>query len=191
MLSKKYISGFDVRVTRNNWPSEHLLRSDIQTIISVDPMVFPVAPSELVRRSQSGSLLKENIIGLLPDLPPSLHKETNKYKIAVTIDEEVYENLLNKFGMSLTTSEFLKEDDLISGKWIWLGYDVVDLNGLISGLLNCGPLNQKLKDDFAPHINTYSLFGDYSVAKEYANVRSKEIPAHSPFSVAAIWRKPD
>lgn len=192
MQSDKFICGFDVRVIRDNahpWPPEYLLRPDIESIFSVDPMVFPVAPHELIRRSQLGSAPKENIIGLLSDIPLAPSKGADECKIAVTIDREIYEGLINKFGRPLTTGKFSQERDLIPDEWAFLGYDVVDLNGLISGLLNCGPLHQQLTTDFSSYINAHSLFNDYLIATAYANRRALEIPAHSPFLPAAIWKK--
>lgn len=190
MINDKYILGFDIRAIGKIDKTgllESLIRQDVNAVISADPLVFPVVSHELERRLQSDAEPKENIVGLLSDLPTCCLIEDNECKIAVTTNKEIYEKLMDKFGVPLTTGSLSKETDLILDGWVMLGYDVIDINGLISGLSNCGAASQELKKEFAQHINKYSLFRDFSPALKFANKRSSEIPAHSPFHPAAIW----
>lgn len=185
--------GFDLRVVRdadNPWFPEYLLREDVKTVVSVDPLVCPIPISEQTRRSQIDNRSKENFFGLLMSPPQISTLGPHEFKIAVSISEEVHIKFTEKFSAPSTSGSLSTTSDLISDGWIPLGYDVIDINRLISGLLNCGPYSVELKERFAPHINRFGLFDELSIAKKYAEIRGIEIPAHSPFYPALLWKKP-
>jgi hypothetical protein len=191
MFPDDCIIGFDVRVARETdapWFPEYLLRKEVKFVVSVDPMVFPVSPNEESRRLQAGASPKENLLGLLTSLPLDAGSESHVWKISATINKEVCDKLESKFGTPLTTGLLSTASDLASGGWKWLGYDVVDMNGLISGLLNCGPNSLESEIKFSPYINEFALFDNFQIAKEYAAIRDAEIPNHSPFYPVSLWK---
>jgi hypothetical protein len=192
MLPDDCIIGFDLRVARGidePWFPEYLLRKEVKSVVSVDPMVFPVSPNEENRRLQAGAFPKMNLLGLLTSLPLDAGLEPHEFKIAATVNKEVCEKLVRKIGTPLTTGPLSTASDLASGGWKWLGYDVVDMNGLISGLLNCGPNSLESEVKFSPYINEFALFDNFQVANDYAATRDEEIPNHSPFYPVSLWKK--
>lgn len=180
------IIGFDLRVLRgptNPWFPENLLKETVETVISVDPMVSPVSVIE--RREQAD----KNILGLLvaPIFKPVA--DPQQYEIAATVAPAIFNKLSEKFGGSLTKGPMSTAADLKENNWTWLGYDVVDLNGLISGLFNLGPYSAELKAKFSSGINRYGLFEDIGTAQKYADVRGAEIPSHNPLYPVCLWKR--
>ncbi len=101
----------------------------------------------------------------------------------------MHKTLIEKYGTPLTSGALSMASDLNSNGWVRLGYDVIDINRLISGLLNCGPNSSALKEEFSPYINKFALFEELSVAQKFAQKRDVQIPKHSPFYPVALWKK--
>jgi len=83
----------------------------------------------------------------------------------------------------------LDEEELLSGGWKLAGFDVVDLNGLISGLKGIGyvePTWSQLRGFFGGTLNELGLFGDCETASHFAAVRGLQITAHAPFIVVGV-----
>ena len=75
------------------------------------------------------------------------------------------------------------------GSWQFRGFDVVDLDGLISGLKGCGyvePAWSQLRNYFAASLNEIGLFSDLSVASQFTEVRGLQIRDHAPFVVVSV-----
>jgi hypothetical protein len=67
-----------------------------------------------------------------------------------------------------------------------MGLDVLDLDGLISGLKGCGYVEPKwsqLRSYFGDALNEFALFKEHSTASQFADVRGSEIRKHAPFVV--------
>lgn len=82
-----------------------------------------------------------------------------------------------------------REEELLSGGWQLVGFDVVDLSGLISGLKGCGyiePTWSQLREYFGSALNEVGLFNDCSTASQFAEVRGLQIQAHAPFVVVGV-----
>jgi hypothetical protein len=82
-----------------------------------------------------------------------------------------------------------EEEELLSAGWRLAGFDVVDLNGLISGLKGIGyvePAWSQLRALFGGALNEVGLFGDYWTGSHFAEVRGLQIKAHAPFIVVAV-----
>lgn len=76
------------------------------------------------------------------------------------------------------------EADLISQGWTFMGFDILDLRGLISGLSGCDyrpDTKQLLRSYFDSALNEVGLFETYRLASEFAEVRGLEIHEHAPF----------
>lgn len=187
-LSERTI-GFDLRVARapdDPWFPDYLLRKNLETIVSVDPFVFPIPLDEVLRRENEKTEPHVNPSGVLMDLPQA---KPHEWAIAMTIAPDIVRALLQKFGVPLLTSSLSTASELATNGWVWLGYDVADIGKLISGLMNCGPSTPELVTAFSSHINQYGLFKDLKSAQAFGRVRDAQIPQHSPFNPVSIWRK--
>lgn len=74
--------------------------------------------------------------------------------------------------------------------WFFLGFDTLDLQGLISGLNGCGYVSQEklyLQEAYGSDINQYDLFSSLERASSFAFYRSLRIPIHAPFVPVGIW----
>ena len=69
----------------------------------------------------------------------------------------------------------------------FLGFDVADREMWVSGLMNCGYLDEDWAEfdleRFVPHLNRWHLFDELEPAKEFAEVSDLRVKEHSPFSV--------
>lgn len=190
MEPSERIIGFDLRVPRahdNPWFPEYLIRKDLETMVSVDPFVFPIPPDENLRRANAEAEPRVSLSGLLMDLPAA---KPHEWIIALTVQEDTVHALVQKFGVPLLTSFLSTPSDLAKNGWAWLGYDVADIGFLISGLMNCGPNTPEITESFLPHINHYGLFKDFKSAEEFGRVRDVQISEHRPFQPVSIWKKP-
>jgi hypothetical protein len=82
------------------------------------------------------------------------------------------------------------EEQLVSRGWQFIGFDIVDLDGLVSGLKGCGyvePIWSQLRDYFGSSLNESGLFDDLLTASQFAEVRALEIRAHAPFVVTGLF----
>lgn len=76
------------------------------------------------------------------------------------------------------------EAQLLSEGWMFRGFDVLDLRGLISGLNGCGyrpEAKSMLRTYFDEALNEVGLFRTYDWASQFAEVRGLEIYSHAPF----------
>jgi hypothetical protein len=83
----------------------------------------------------------------------------------------------------------VEEDDLRSNGWQFMGFDVVDLYGLVSGLKGCGyvePTWSQLRAHFGSYLNELGLFTEWTAAARFAEVRGLQIREHAPFAVIGI-----
>jgi hypothetical protein len=82
-----------------------------------------------------------------------------------------------------------REEELLSHGWKLIGFDVVDLGGLISGLKGCGyvePTWSQLRDYFGSDLNEVGLFRECPAASQFAEVRGLQIQVHAPFVVVGV-----
>lgn len=128
----------------------------------------------------------------LDDLFIGLHKRgiatTNLSPVCLTISEATVASLSRQFG-----AEYFEgaptEEGLLSRGWRFLGLDVVELNGLTSGLKGIGykePTWSQLRAQFGSALNEVGLFSDEMIASKFAEVRGREVPAHAPFDVVGL-----
>lgn len=198
MIKKRISLGFDLREhvkeLRDSGKSEVFLNPDILSAISADPGVWPIS-------REVGSLWN----GLLPDFLNPLYLATNldclvsAYKnqgfttsqlrpLCVTSDPTVLISLNKRFGFGYF-EDLLTEEALVDLGWQFRGFDVVDLDGLISGLKGCDyrePMWSQLRSNYENLLNSDGLFDDSESAYRFAEVRGLEITQHAPFVVVGI-----
>jgi hypothetical protein len=199
MNTKRVSLGFDLRVNpdlqREN-PSQvnqHLIPGR-RNPISVDAGVW-------LETEEIESLTE----GILPDFANPLHltksidllvdacgqrgiSTSGLWTVCFTSFESNVIALEERFGPGYFDNR-PKEEDLLSRGWQLVGFDVVDLSGLISGLKGCGyvePTWSQLRDCFGSALNEVGLFSDCSTASQFAEVRGLQIQAHAPFVVVGV-----
>jgi hypothetical protein len=84
------------------------------------------------------------------------------------------------------------EPNTEDARWAFLGYDVADLGGSISGLMNCGFLPghedvEALRAIWGPKLNSRHLFDDFADAVAFKDFSNRRVPEHAPFFVNGIW----
>ncbi|HEX8703058.1 MAG TPA: hypothetical protein VF815_29745 [Myxococcaceae bacterium] len=80
----------------------------------------------------------------------------------------------------------------VDAGWTFLGYDVADLGGSISGLMNCGFLPgqddvEALRAVWGPKLNSRHLFDDVADAVAFKDFSNHRVPEHRPFFVNGLW----
>ena len=113
------------------------------------------------------------------------------WPVSVTCSESNVVALAARFGPEFFDN-LPTEEELLSSGWRFVGFDVIDLDGLISGLKGCGyvePTWSLLRNIFGGELNQVGLFNEYSAASHFAEVRGLQIRAHAPFVVAGLLTK--
>ena len=171
--------GFDLRtiVSDPSWTADrrarHLLRRDVPSVRSVDPMVWERPPGFEPPEAEE----------LWPNLPDLLAarplEQAGTVVVRITVLEEVEgipENL-DPVG-----SAFERYD--------LLGYDVADYD-LLGGLTNCGYTSEEaasLTPVWVPLLNEWHLFGKPEDATAFAAVTAERVPEHAPFFAYGIYQ---
>lgn len=191
--------GFDLRIDpktiSENTSSDHsFLDPRRRSPISADPGVWPmyVAAAErwggLLPDFLNPLYLAASLDGLVTAYKDQKYPLSDLYPVCITGDPAITISLNRKFGPGYFEDQ-IAEADLISAGWEFRGFDVVDLNGLISGLKDCDysePSWSQLRKYYGEHLNNEGLFSDAAVASRFAEVRGLEIRQHAPFVVVGI-----
>jgi hypothetical protein len=198
MNTRRVSLGFDLRVNpdlqgENPSQSNQHLVPGLLSPISADPSVW-------LETEEIESLTER----ILPDFANPLHLKksidllvdacdrrgiptTGLWPVCITSFESNLIALEGRFGPGYFDNR--PEEELLSRGWHLLGFDVVDLAGLISGLKGCGyvePTWSQLRNRFGGCLNEVGLFSGCSVASQFAEVRGLEIKAHAPFVVVGV-----
>ena len=173
--------GFDLRsiVPDPSWTADRrtrfLLRRDVPSVRSVDPLVWERPPGLPPPPEPEG--LWSN----LSDLFVAAHALDHAGAVAVRIT-------------ALEEDEQTPESpDLIgpaAERYDLLGYDVADYD-LLGGLANCGYTPEEaasLAPVWAPLLNEWHLFGNPEDATAYAAVTAQRVPEHAPFFSYGIYQ---
>lgn len=116
---------------------------------------------------------------------------TGLFAVCLTSSEANVVALAERYGPGYFEDQ-LGEGELLSRGWQPMGFDVVDLNGLISGLKGCGykePAWSQLRKYFRHALNEVGLFRDCLAASQFAEVRGLQIHEHAPFVVVGVLVK--
>jgi hypothetical protein len=192
------ILGFDARHypwgMRESSPHWCPLRSDIDTVASVDDEVWPSV-------CFSGGPIKERPwVGFVQ----FLWRDLNKLK---TYLEEEHTRILERYwtiAVTLSTDTCHEPEKLLwksvvlhacprklSSTWSFLGYDVAD-RFLFSALTNSVHHKHKdyeeIKAAFLNGINSYHLLRNTELAICFREVANRRSPEHKPFFVFGVWR---
>ncbi len=180
--------GFDARETGGGgeWSEQrrgdYLFRPDVARPCSIDPRVW----RPVVEALDSPSRFWDD----LERLQEAIHEQPEQPWIVA-------------LGVSLSACSpeeaAAVEPFLLSGqhhefdaRWTLLGYDVADLGGSISGLMNCGFLPghedvEALRAAWGPKLNARHLFDDVADAVAFKDFSNHRVPEHRPFFVNGLW----
>jgi hypothetical protein len=173
--------GFDLRsaVPDPSWTvdrrTRYLLRRDVTSVRSVDPLVW-VRPPGLPPGPEAGGLWPD-----LSDLVAAAHALDHADGMAVRI------TALEEDG---PTPESAGTTGPAPGRYDLLGYDVADYD-LLGGLTNCGYTPEEaasLAPVWAPLLNKWHLFDNLGDATAFADVTEKRVPEHAPFYAYGIYQ---
>jgi hypothetical protein len=199
--------GFDARVA---WPDEswddkrkkaHLFRLDVLAPLSIDSTVWP---SIFGRHSR----LRPHYVGphgFWDDLA-KLRGQTDiprtrriaAFAVAAGACTQEERRALDAFlrGVSPDGAPGLTipgtDPPVVKADWSFLGYDVADLGGGTSGLMNCGFVPEQedvdaLRLRWGPKLNGFHLFHSLGDAREFKGLSNRRVAEHAPFFVHGIW----
>jgi len=199
MNPKRISLGYDLRTNPsllkvNPSQEKQSLAPGVWNPISADPSVW-LAP-------EGAEYLRQ---GVLPHffnplyLANSLNQLADEYTrqgistaglwpISITTCETNIVALVERYGSGYF-EDHSEEAELLSQGWRSMGFDVVDFDGLISGLKGCGyvePARSQLRTHFGGSLNEHGLLPDVATAAQFAEVRGLEIRDHSPFVVVGV-----
>jgi hypothetical protein len=216
-LAGSSLLGFDVRrrhedCVRNDWDTErrncYLLRPEVPSPSSVDPVVWPSVFDYVLPGSASG-VSKESLLRV--ELVESQTREMalrlwpSRTEMSLTFASgrgaltgiPIAVQLLRHSPAS--PDEFWDAvldpalpESALPVDWLRLGYDIADRD-FISALSNCGyrpPEREQLRQRWASHLNDYGLFEEIDEATLFKQLSDRRVMEHSPFNVYSLYRAP-
>jgi hypothetical protein len=201
------IAGFDARASwlmSELWDTarrdHYLLRRDVPRVASLDEMVWPSVFRGSVW-APKGDLdwhapERPSWIGPNDPLWESLSK-LRETVVRCRYPGEVSIVAISVFG----TPEYFDSGQMQGrfdgvepsepdANWRFLGFDVIDGYGHISGLSNCGYFPEErapLESEWARHLNEWHLFSSYEHADRFRIVSDERVKEHSPFVVNGLY----
>ena len=199
MSNKRVSLGFDLRInpqlqSERSWQRSQLLVPDLSSPISADRAVWLTShemkslwPGTIPSFANPLNLAKK--FSLLEEACARQSIPTKGlWPICITSHDTNIIALDKRYGPSYFEHP-PEERQLLSEGWRLLGFDIVDLDRLISGLKGCGyvePSWSLLRSHFGNSLNTFGLFDDRLIASQFAEVQALEIREHAPFTVAGV-----
>lgn len=198
-MTKRMCIGFDIRLRlelqeANAAPRSQFLKLVNQNPISVDSRAWATTEEiDSVMQDPSQAFwtpfgLASNLDLLLIRCSEDRIKLDSVIPACFTVRAASRLSLIERYGARYFPND-MDEDKLIENGWRFMGLDTVQLNGFTSGLKGIGykePSWSTLREQFGEALNDVGLFADAAIAERFAEVRGKEVPAHSPLEVVGI-----
>jgi hypothetical protein len=203
--SAPHVLGFDLRLQPADlmagWTDDRrrqfLLRDDIETPLSVDPMVWPSkfwqphvppgigAPRHLGTVIVPAGTEGYTTLGLWTDLDALKH-------FARSVDVDIRSGPLLAIvawpGDESDFASYATDADRRTPeveRWDTVGFDVADWS-FVSGLNNCGYEQDEragLASAWASNLNHHGLLVELDAARRFADMTDERVPEHAPFLV--------
>jgi len=198
MHPKRVSIGFDFRVTPTSLPEgvpqDQLLVPSLRSPVSADPNVWlePASVESLMQDVTTQFINPLHLAKSVEVLADAVRVRGFSISDALPVCLTTWDTnvlaLIARFGSGYFEYQ-AAEEELLSSGWQHLGFDAVDLDGLISGLKGCGyiePNWSRLRERFGSSLNEIGLFNTFESASRFAEVRGLEIRAHAPFVPVGI-----
>jgi hypothetical protein len=200
MSADERVVGYDARAM---WPGAgaawdaarreaFLLRTDVEKPLSTDTIVWPSVFDLEGSRPRPAYTGYQDLWNSLAELELFLSGveglQTRPYSIiAVTLPPFPCDaGELERWDFELGATNPSTHEEA----WPLLGYDVSD-RWLLSGLSNCGFLPglddvKALRDEWAPGLNEFHLFGQVSKAAKFRDLSDTRVREHAPFFIYGL-----
>ncbi len=181
-------------------PSEFLLRTDLDDVLSADTMVWPSIFKSTATPDRGPELPRPQWVGInVPfwdDLnalriavPPEFGRNHPFWLIAATWHTDVgFTKEEGQKGKILGPHIAPTTPEQREVGWRFLGFDITDSG--VSGLSNCG-YNEfernTLRAQWGCHLNRYHLLEDLEPAFEFKRITHTRVPEYAPFFVIGLW----
>lgn len=209
-FKRQHLVGFSLRILpvlcEKKWSLDKrnffLLDPDTPEPLSADDMMWSCLDEDVIIQFFDKYCINKitdvdllyNKIALLKNIPSdwfdsSISPWSEKaWLIALSAELKFAEELKYIYGDFFPNVEL---QYIINRGWCFIGFDILD-EGSISGLMNCGYMNDEKKQlaNFIPFLNYYGLFNSFEVAKKFSVESDKRVPEHAPFHIAGIWVHP-
>lgn len=190
MPAHEALLGFDARALPESphpLPRQFLLRDGLETVLTVDRMIWPTVVSHSDRPQWVGA--NDPLWESLDRLEHAVAGRAC-FVIAATwhAEHSFAEETRGLIGPHLEPTDPTQRHP----NWQFLGYDITD-GGSISGLSNCGYTAEEqpqLENQFGPLLNRHHLFEDLQQAFVFRDITNRRVPEHAPFFVIGLWRVP-
>lgn len=196
-MTKRISCGFDLRVRidlqeEDPRQADQYLVPELRNPTSADPWIWTRADQLddlIVNEPISHPLgLRNSLDELLAACRERRIETTNMSPICLTISETSTIAFDRQFGTGYF-DHALRDDELVSLGWRFLGFEPVDLSGLTSGLKGIGymePSWSRLRKYFEAALNKVGLFDDEVTTSRFVEVRGLQVKPHAPFVVVGI-----
>ena len=181
-------------------PTEFLLRTDLDDVLSADTMVWPSIFNSTVTLDCGPGLplpqwvgmnmpFWDDLAALRTAIPAGFGKNHPFWLIAATWHTDVsFTKEEGQKGKILGPHLGPTTPERREVGWRFLGFDVTDSG--TSGLSNCGydeSERSRLGAKWGCHLNRYHLFEDLEPAFEFKRITNARVPEHAPFFVIGLW----
>lgn len=195
------IVGYDARDYRDDygvlWPQQrreqYLYSFNVKKVLSVDTMVWPTVFAALPSPAPGHVSVLQDLWASAQDLKMAVSNLASREvlppfrTVAVTLVHDGTKNA----HLALDGTPGLVEPESTSSDWQLVGYDIADAF-LLSALTNCGFLSgyddvNRMRQQWAPHLNEFHLFGDLRVASAFREMSDHRLASdHAPTFVYGI-----
>lgn len=201
MYTDEICIGFDCRINerrqsaRPALSSKQILSRQLYPL-SGDPLVWPRPDgAEIIADAGTGNnplglAQSAELVNQMSQRLETISGEVPQI-IALTCAAVCVDVIEEKFGPGWFNKE-LTSGMLHRNGWVLLGFDVLDMQGLISGVSGCGyseAAREMMLKRFHKALNSRGLFASHRLASEFATARGLQIRAHAPFVPVSIYRK--
>lgn len=191
MRFKMQTFGYDIR-TKLPFRQRPFLDLPIELVSDLPSDIISVDPEICARREEISDAMK---LGMFENASPlGLIYSLDSYISVFDLNTDFLIRIsfcdVNSIKQSLQLGydrNKLEQHDSI--EWNHVGYDVVDLDGLISGFFRGGFRNINDFDPFSmfySKLNSFGLFFDIDCAYKFAEFRNNDIQEHAPYSVLHV-----
>jgi hypothetical protein len=196
------LTGLQALVAAGGRPTEFLLRTDLEGVLSADTIIWPSIFNCSVALERSAGLPQPEWIGMnapfwddLGVLSKAVATRESDHDHPFWLIAATWHTDLGFEGEAMQKGKFLgpyvesTTPERPDTAWRFLGFDITD-GGFISGLSNCGYDDAErdgIAAEWARYLNRNHLFDDLQPAFKFRNLTNARVHEHAPFFVIGLW----